>query len=362
MTRVPFFAGARTWAEHGARHLELIGAALADGRALQAPAVAAFETALADACGREHAVAVGSGTDALALALLAAGVGPGAEVLVPAVSFVASASCVLRVGAVPVFVDVDGHGLLDLDDAARALSPRTRALVAVDLYGQPVDGDAFEVFAAAHDLVLVEDVAQALGAHWRDRPAGSIGAVACCSFDPTKNVSAPGSGGAALCDDPELAARLRRLRWHGRDADGLHAELGYNSQLSTACAVVLHDKLALTAGWTERRRAIAAAYDDALAETEARPLGVAPDRTHVFHKYVLRSPDRDGLQARLDAAGIDTLVHYALPLTRQPLFAAGPGVRPCPAAERLCSAALSLPIHAYLDDDEVARVCAALAA
>jgi dTDP-4-amino-4,6-dideoxygalactose transaminase len=357
VTEVPFFAAQRTWAEHGARHLELMAGALAGGRALQGEAVAAFEAALAARCGRRHAVAVGSGTDALGFALLASGIGPGDEVIVPALSFIASASCVLRVDATPVFADVDEHLLLDLDAAAALVTPRTRALVAVDLYGQMVDPDAAEAFAHAHGLVVVEDAAQALGAEAGGRRAGATGALSCCSFDPTKTVAAPGSGGAVLCDDDGLAERLRRLRWHGRDGSGAYVELGFNSQLPSASAAVLLDKLGLDAGWTRRRRAIAARYDAALEGREHPPVGVAPGRTHVFQKYVVRGPGRDELRERLRAAGVPTLVHYPVALNRHPVFA---GAAPCPRAEAACAEVLSLPIHAYLADDEVARVCAAL--
>jgi UDP-2-acetamido-2-deoxy-ribo-hexuluronate aminotransferase len=351
---IPFFAAERTWAEHGARYAALMAGALAGGRALQGAPVEAFEAALAARCGRRHAVAVGSGTDALGFALLAAGVRPGDEVIVPAVSFIASASCVLRAGAVPVFADIDAHLLLDLGAAAAAVTPRTRAVIAVGLYGQPVDPAAAEAFAAERGLALVEDAAQSFGADG----AGAAGDVSCLSFDPTKTIAAPGSGGAALCDDDELAARLRRLRWHGRDAAGAYVELGFNSQLPSAAAAVLADKLAHDAAWTARRREIAARYDAALDGTGAAPVGVAPGRSHVFHKYVLRSRRRDALRAALGEAGIATAIHYPVPLPRQPLFASAARV---PRAEAACAEVLSLPIHAYLTDAEVERVCAALA-
>jgi perosamine synthetase len=358
---IPFFAGERTWAARGERYAELVAAVLAAGRALQGPAVAAFESALAEHCGRGHAVAVGSGTDALFFALVAAGVRPGDEVVVPAISFIASASCVLRAGAVPVFADVDEHLLLDVAAARAAISPRTRAILAVDLFGQVVDAAALEDLADERGVALVEDAAQALGARAGQRRAGAIGLLSCCSFDPTKTIAAPGSGGAVLTGDGELAAHLRRLRWHGRDGEGRHVALGYNSQLPTASAAILHDKLTRDdAVWTQRRRAIAARYDEALAGTPHRPLGVAPGRTHVFHKYVVRSPDRDALREHLGSRGVTTLVHYAAPLARQPIFAGRSRQTACPVADRACDEVLSLPIHGLLDDAEVDRVCAAL--
>ena len=370
---IPFFAAQRTWAERGERYAALMAAALASGRALQGAAVALFEAGLADRCERRHAVAVGSGTDALYFALVAAGVGPGDEVVVPAVSFIASGSCVLRAGAVPVFADVDEHLLLDPAAARAALSERTRAILAVDLFGQVVDAAALQALADEHGVALVEDAAQALGARAdadaqprgsarAGAPAGAVGLESCLSFDPTKTIAAPGSGGAVLTDDDDLAAHLRRLRWHGRDTDGSHVELGFNSQLPTASAVVLHDKLVHDEpGWTQHRQAIAARYDAALEGTAIRPIGVAPGRTHVFHKYVVRCDGRDALRERLREQGIPTLVHYAAPLARQPLFHGRSRETPCPVAERACGEVLSLPIHGLLTDAEVDRVTTALA-
>ena len=395
---IPFFAAQRTWAARGDRYAALMAATLASGRALQGAAVSLFEAALADRCDRRHAIAVGSGSDALYFALVAAGVEPGDEVVVPAISFIASASCVLRAGAVPVFADVDEHVLLDPAAARAALSPRTRAILAVDLFGQVVDAAALQALADEHGVALVEDAAQALGASVSAAPdpartvappageaapasgaeesappredgesgrgwrAGAIGLVSCCSFDPTKTVAAPGSGGAVLTDDDSLAEHLRRLRWHGRDAGGRHVELGFNSQLPTASAAVLHDKLVHDdVAWTARRQAIAARYDDALAGSAHRPVGVAAGRTHVFHKYVVRSPDRDALRENLRGHGIPTLVHYAAPLARQPMFDGRCRELPCPVAERACDEVVSLPIHALLTDAEVDRMLAALA-
>jgi dTDP-4-amino-4,6-dideoxygalactose transaminase len=251
-----------------------------------------------------------------------------------------------------VFADVDEHLLLDLETAP--VGPRTRAVIAVDLYGQMVDPAAAEAFARAHDLLLIEDAAQAFGAAAGGRPAGATGTLACCSFDPTKTLAAPGSGGAVLCDDDALAARLRRLRWHGHDGAGAYAELGFNSQLPSAAAAVLLDKLAHHDAWTARRREIAARYDAALPGSA---VGVAPDRTHSFHKYVLRTPRRAAWQGRLREAGIPTLVHYARPLPREPVFATAAAF---PRADAACAEVLSLPIHAYLSDAEVDRICAVL--
>jgi len=351
---IPFFAAEREFAAHGRELLERIGEVLTGGQTLQGDEVRRFEGALAQRVGRAHAVAVGSGTDALFFALRALGIGAGDEVLVPALSFIASASCVVRAGARPVFVDTDARHLLDLDDARGALTARTRAVIAVDLFGQTLDRRALDELASEHGLLVIEDAAQALGA----AGAGAIGAASCLSFDPTKPLAAPGSGGALLTDDAELAARARRLRWHGRDRDGRYAELGYNSQLPEAAAAVLRHKLELEPAWRAARQRVAARYDAALAATSAIH---APEHgelgEHAFSKYVVRSGERDRLSERLAHAGVPTRIHYARPLHREPLFAdAAAGQRACPNAERAAREVLSLPIHAFLREDELDRV------
>lgn len=356
---IPFFAAEREFAAHGRELLERVEAVLRGGQTLQGEQVRAFEDALAERVGRAHAVAVGSGTDALFFALRALGIGRGDDVLVPALSFIASASCVVRAGARPVFVDTDERHLLDLDSARAALTARTRAVIAVDLFGQTPDPRALDVFAREHGVLVVEDAAQALGAEH----ACAIGALSCLSFDPTKPLAAPGSGGALLTDDPRLAAHARRLRWHGRGADGRYGELGYNSQLPEISAAVLRYKLELEPAWRAARQRIAARYDAALAATpgiDAPKRGDA--RAHAFSKYVIRARDRDTLRERLQRAGVPTRIHYPRTLGSEPLFA-GPGASPfaCPNAERASREVLSLPIHAFLDEHEVDRVADAVA-
>jgi dTDP-4-amino-4,6-dideoxygalactose transaminase len=359
---IPFFAAEREFAAHERDLLERISAVLRGGQTLQGEQVSRFEEELARRVGRAHAVALGSGTDALFFALRALGIGPGDEVLVPALSFIASASCIVRAGARPVFVDVDERYLLDLDSARDAVSARTRAVIAVDLFGQTPDPRRLDEFARRHELAVIEDAAQALGA----AHAGAIGAVSCFSFDPTKPLAAAGSGGALLTDTAELAARVRRLRWHGRDASGRYAELGYNSQLPEVSAAVLRHKLEREPAWRAARQRIAARYGAALAAVSAIQ---APehddDATHAFSKYVIRSGDRDLLRERLARAGVPTRIHYARPLHREPLFAgaqaaADAGAPTCPNAERIACEVLSLPIHAFLHEHEVDQVVAAL--
>lgn len=358
MTPIPFFGTQREWAAHGARLRPVIEAALASGRWLQGEPVTAFEQALAARCERAHAIAVGSGTDALFFALRALQIGRGDEVIVPDLSFVATAAAVVRTGARPVWADVDEHGVLDLDAAAAAVSPATAAVVAVSLYGRPLDAAAWEAFSARHGLALVEDAAQALGASHRGRPAGAVGHAGCMSFDPTKPVGAPGSGGAVLTDDDAIADTCRALRLHGRDPSGNFTRLGYNSQLPTLAAAALEVKLALEPAWRARRRAIAAAYSAALARTGGLTLPAdPPGGEHAYSKYVVRLTDRDRLRTTLAQAEIPALVHYPQPLRAHPLFAAYPAAD-APRARELTRHVLTLPLHPFLTDDEVARVAA----
>jgi dTDP-4-amino-4,6-dideoxygalactose transaminase len=366
VTVVPFHGAEREWAAHGTELRVPLEAALASGRWLQGPEVAAFEQALAEMTGRAHAVAVGSGTDALFFALRALGIGAGDEVLVPDVSFLATGSAVVRAGAVPVWCDVDADGLLDLGDAARRAGPRTAAVVAVPLYGRALDAGAVEAFAARHGLALVEDAAQALGARGGGRPSGGVGAASCLSFDPTKPLAAPGSGGAVLTDDDAVAAAVRRLRWHGRDAAGEHAELGFNSQLPTAAAALLHAKLAHEPAWRARRGALAARYAAGLRDVEGLrvPPPAPAGHEHAWSKVVLRVPGRrDVVRERLAADGVPAPVHYARPLHDHPVFAAhAPAGGGPPGARALTEEVLSLPVHPFLADAEVDRVVAAVRA
>jgi dTDP-4-amino-4,6-dideoxygalactose transaminase len=260
-----------------------------------------------------------------------------------------------------VFVDTDECHLLDLDSARARLTAKTRAVIAVDLFGQTPDRPALDELAHEHGLLVIEDAAQAPGAEH----ACAIGAVSCLSFDPTKPLAAPGSGGALLTDDPQLAARARRLRWHGRDADGRYGELGYNSQLPEISAAVLRHKLELEPTWRAERQRIAARYDAALTAISTIEAPVHGDpRAHAFSKYVVRAPDRERLREQLERAGVPTRIHYPRPLNREPLFArtGAPPDAACPNAERASREVLSLPIHAFLHEHEVDRVADALAA
>ncbi|PYN53541.1 MAG: erythromycin biosynthesis sensory transduction protein eryC1 [Candidatus Rokuibacteriota bacterium] len=320
----------------------------------------ALEAALAARHGVRHAVGVASGTDALRLALAALGVGPGDEVLTPAFSFVASATTIVMVGARPVFVDIEPETYaLDVAAAERALTPRTRAIVPVHLYGHPAPMDRVQAFARAHRLAVVEDAAQAIGASWAGKPVGAWGDAACLSFYPTKNLGACGDAGMVLTDRDDLAARLSRLRHHGDHGRYQHVEFGYSSRLDEVQAALLAVKVRHLDAWTERRRRIAARYRDLLGGVG---LGLPVERLgarHVYHLFSVRHPQRDALQKALANQGVGTAVHYPLPVPGQQVFGGG-GERLYPEAWRAAREVLSIPSFPELTDGEVERVAAAV--
>ena len=320
----------------------------------------ALEAALAIRASVRHGIGVGSGTDALRLALEALGVAAGDEVITPAFSFVASASTIVMAGAVPVFVDIDADTCtIDPRDVERAITPRTRGIVAVHLYGHPAPMTPITALARARGLFVVEDAAQAIGAEVDGRPVGAWGDVTCLSFYPTKNLGACGDGGMILTDRDDLAERLRRLRHHGDTGRYQHVELGSSSRLDELQAAVLRVKLDRLDAWTSARRRIAARYREALADT---PLTLPIERTgarHVYHLFTVRHPKRDAFAAALADRGVGTSVHYPLPVPAQGLFE-GHDSGAWPEASRAAREVVSLPCFAELTDDEVDRVAAAV--
>jgi dTDP-4-amino-4,6-dideoxygalactose transaminase len=319
--------------------------------------VAAFERELAHALDARHVIACSSGSDALLLALLAVGVAPGDEVIVPAFTIFVDAEVVSLLGATPVFCDVDPTTCaLDPEAVARVVSPRTRAVIAVDLYGVPADGDAIR--RAAPGIPIVEDAAQAIGSSAHGRAAGTLGDIGCLSFFPTKNLGACGDGGALVCADPDRADQLRKLRVHGASAKYRHEAIGLNSRLDELQAAILRVKLRHLAPAQARRAAIAARYDAALGPlAPPRPsAGVATNH----HLYTIRHPRRDELRAHLAAHGIDAAVHYPLAAFQQPVYRARHADTDFPVATRLAAEVLSLPCHPQLTDDDVDHVIAAV--
>jgi dTDP-4-amino-4,6-dideoxygalactose transaminase len=321
-----------------------------------------FESEFASYAGARHCVGVGNGLDALRLALAAAGVGPGDEVVVPANTYIATWLAVTAVGARPVPVEPDPR-TYNIDPALLedAITGRTRAIIPVHLYGQPADMGAVLDIAERHALKVVTDGAQAHGARWAGRPLGALGDAAAWSFYPGKNLGALGDGGAVTTDDDELAKRLRALRNYGSVAKYVHEEVGLNSRLDELQAALLSVKLARLDEWNERRRVIADRYLTGLAgsgvELPHVPLWADP----VWHLFVVRTPQRDALRRHLERRGIGTLIHYPIPPHRQGAYASSP-VATCslPLTERLCGEILSLPIGPHVSSDQATHVVEAV--
>jgi dTDP-4-amino-4,6-dideoxygalactose transaminase len=329
------------------------------------PELEAFETEFAAAMGARYAVGVGTGTDALALLLRGLGIGEGDEVITAPVSAAYSALAIQMAGATPVFADLDPVRMtLDPRAAAAAITPRTRAIMPVHLYGQPADMPALAALAARHQLAIVEDACQAHGATCAGRPVGSFGAGAAFSFYPTKNLGALGDAGAITTDDAALADRLKRLRNGGQSNRYRHETFGVNSRLDEMQAAILRARLPRLAAATVRRREIAARYREALANLATNTGGaaiVAPaecDPGHVYHLFAVRSTDRERAREMLAKRGVETLIHYPIALPDQPAFAGLAGQ--CPEGVRLSHEVFSLPLHPGLTPDDVQTVVAAL--
>lgn len=325
------------------------------------PELAAFEAEFAAYCGAGQCVGVGNGLDALTLALRAAGVGAGAEVIVPSHTFAATWMAVEALGAVPVPVEVDpATYTLDPAACAAAVTARTAALLPVSLYGHPVDLDPLMALAEQHGLFVLEDAAQSHGAAYKGRRIGSIAHATAFSFYPTKNLGALGDAGAVTTNDAGLADRIRRLRNYGSDRKYVHETLGVNSRLDELQAAFLRVFLPRLDAANDRRRALAAAYGAALAGADAQTPAEAEWARHVYHLYVIRTPDRDRLQARLKDAGVETLIHYPIACHLQAAFAHR-GFRrgDFPLAEALADEVLSLPLWPAMPLNEVGLVSAA---
>jgi dTDP-3-amino-3,4,6-trideoxy-alpha-D-glucose transaminase len=361
--RVPFLALGRRVAAMRPELDATLAAVLDGGRFVGGEPVEAFEQAFAAYCGAAYAVGVASGTDAVELALRAAGVGAGDEVIAPANTCVPTIAGIEATGATPVLVDADPASFA-LDPAAlpAALSARTRAIVPVHLYGQTAEMEPIVSFAREHGLRVVEDAAQAHGAEYRGRRAGTLGDAAAFSFYPTKNLGALGDAGAVVTDDPELAERARLLRQYGEPRPYESVLAGGNSRLDTLQAAVLGLALGRLEAWIERRRALADRYRAALAGLDDVVLPEElPGRRHVFHLFVVRTPGRDRLRERLAERGVETLVHYPRPVHLQPAYArlARAGLE---TSERLCAEVVSLPLYPELSDEEAELVAGAVRA
>ena len=324
------------------------------------PELDAFEAEFASACGAAHAVGVGTGTDALAIALRVLDIGPGAEVITSPLSAAYTALAIIAAGARPVFADIDASRLtLDPDAVAAAVTSRTAAIMPVHLYGQAADMPAIMRVAARHGLAVVEDCCQAHLATCEGTPVGSFGTLAAYSFYPTKNLGALGDGGALTAGDPALAARAKRVRNGGQTDRYRHDEPGVNSRLDEMQAAILRARLARLPAWTERRRALARAYRAALADAAAVTVPREHDPGHVYHLFPVLSGARESVRDHLRAAGIETLVHYPIPIPRQRAVASSDA---CPIADRICNEVFSLPLYPALPAEAVGRVAAAIRA
>lgn len=321
-----------------------------------------FERDFAAYFGTSYALGMANGTDALHLVLRGLGIGPGDEVITAANSFIASASAIVMAGARPVFVDIDPLSYT-IDPAAieAAITPRTKAIIPVHLYGQPADMRPIMEIATRHQLFVVEDAAQAHGVDYEGQRVGSIGHVACFSFYPGKNLGAYGDGGAITTNDVELVQRLKELRDHGRTSKYEHAVVGYNSRLDSIQASVLHVKLRYIDGWNRQRQQIAAWYKLALQGSDLVLPEVRPGSTHIHHLYVVRSNERDALQKQLAEAGIATGIHYPIPLHLQPAFRdLGYRVGDMPHTEAAAQQVLSLPMFPELTHEQVEQIAGAV--
>ena len=386
---VPPFSLSQQISDLGSDLEQAVMAVLRSGQYIGGPQIKSFEQAFADNVGTSHAVGCNSGTDALILALRALDIGPGDQVITCAFSFFATAEAISSVGAEPVFVDADPDTyLIDLDQIEAAITPATKALIPVHLFGRPVDMTRVMAIASAHDLRVIEDCAQATGATWQDQAVGSFGDVGCFSFFPTKNLGAAGDAGAVTTDDDGLAKTMRELAVHGMPQRYLHTALGYNSRLDALQAAVLNVKLPQLSDWIDKRRAIAERYRELLADLPGITLPSDEDG-HSWNQFVLRisscptgqpickaqcSPSaissshglpesccRDWLKQSLQEQGVNTIIYYPIPIHRQPAYdhlqlEAGS----MPATERLCTQVLSLPIFPELSELEQQQVVSAL--
>jgi dTDP-4-amino-4,6-dideoxygalactose transaminase len=339
---------------------DAVAGVLQNGCFIMGPNVSAFEEEVAGYLGAPHAIALNSGTDALHLSLRALNIGPGDEVITSPFTFVATTEAICIVGATPVFVDID-PATYNLDPALieAAITPRTKAILPIHLYGNPADLEAIVSIAKRRALAVIEDCAQAIGAETNGRKVGTIGDIGCYSFFPTKNLGAYGDGGLLTTGDRKIADRVRGLRAHGGSRKYYHEELGINSRLDEIQAAILRVKLPHLPSWTAARRSIATRYSSALEgcpgvlATPAEQEG----RMHVYHQYTIRVSNRDSVRKRLADAGVQTMVYYPLPLHQQRLHASlKAAVQSFPHSERAAREVLSLPMYPELtsaSQDEV---------
>jgi len=337
---------------------------LPGGKYTLGPVLEEFEHDFARYCGTQDGIGISSGTAALQLALAAMGVGPGDEVITQANTYVATAFAISYLGATPVFVDADPvHSNMDVGRIEARITPRTKAILPVHLYGHPVDMDPLLDIARRHGLQVLEDASHAHGAMYKGRRIGSLGDAAAFSFYPSKVLGAYGDAGAIVTNDARLAKKVRLLRYMGQEVKGTHLVIGYQERLDPMQAAVLQVKLRHLDGWIEKRRAIARRYGELLDDLPVRLPPEAPDCRHVYYVYTLHAPRRDELAAFLQARGIATQQIYHTPVPLQPCYAhLGYTAADLPVAARLAGELVNLPMFPELRDDEVERVAAGIRA
>ncbi len=335
---------------------------LEHGRYVMGPEITELEERLAQMVGVSHCIGLSSGTDALLVAMMALDIGPGDEVITTPFTFIATGEMIALTGAKPVFVDI-GPRTFNIDPAAveSAITPATRAIVPVSLYGQCADMDAINALAERQGIAVIEDGAQSLGATYKGRQSCGLATIGCTSFFPSKPLGAYGDGGACFTDDADLAAAMRQIRDHGQDRRYHHPRLGLNGRLDSMQAAVLLAKLAIFPDEVAARGRIGARYSELMADADCITPYLEPHNTSVYAQYTLRVDDRDGFILKLAEQDVPTAVHYPVPLNLQPVFAdIGPARGALPAAEEAARQVVSLPMHPYLTEAEQAHVADAV--
>ncbi|MCW8843308.1 MAG: DegT/DnrJ/EryC1/StrS family aminotransferase [Rhodobacteraceae bacterium] len=337
-----------------------IARVLAHGKYILGPEVGELEERLADYCGARHCITVANGTDALQIALMALGVGPGDEVITPGFSYIATAEAVVVLGAKPVYVDIDPTTFnLDPAPLKAAISPRTKAIIPVSLYGQAADYDTINAIAERNGIAVIEDGAQSFGATYKGRKSGNLTTIGCTSFFPSKPLGCYGDGGAIFTSDPELGKAIRQIARHGQEKRYYHVRVGVNSRLDTLQAAILLPKLAILDDEIAARQRVADVYTSALGTKNAITTPtIADGNTSAWAQYTLRVPDREAVQHALSEAGIPTAVHYPLPLNRQPAVA--DTTAHLPHGDKAAQEVISLPMHPYMSEQDQDRVVTAL--
>ncbi len=360
--KIPFVDLQTQYANIASEIIPAVESVMKRGAFILGEEVEAFEEAFAEFCGAKYCVGVGSGCDALLWALKACGIGPGDEVITAANTYIATVLAISYAGARPVLVDCREDSFqIDPSAVRKAVTPRTKAVIPVHLYGQSADMDAIAAIAEEYHLVVIEDAAQAHGAEYRGLRCGKMGRAGCFSFYPGKNLGAYGDGGAIVTDDEEVAGQARMFRNYGQSRKYYHDIVGWNSRLDTMQAAVLGVKLPRLSGWNDARRRHADRYRELLDSAGVIPPSETPGNRHVYHLFVIRSTRRDELLADLSARGIGCGIHYPIPVHLQKAYRdLGYSAGDFPVAERLAAEILSLPIFPELTEEQIEYVCRAV--